>query len=142
MLPDRSFAQLFTPTHTESTDPSERRGTPRIPLQTEVVVATESNFFSGLSVDINEGGIFVSTFRPLEIGDRVSIEFTLNEGQVLARGRVQWLRKGESGQLPGIGVAFDEMSPEDVERVHGFCRRRPRFYTYDEVVRETARLCQ
>lgn len=132
MLTDRSFSELFA-TRQEVTDPVERRGAPRIPLEVDVIVAAEGQFFTAGSADIAEGGIFVATYRVLPVGERVMLEFTLPSGQVLARGAVRWLRKGGEGLSPGIGIGFEDLSELDRSIIASFCGGRPRFYTYDEV---------
>lgn len=134
MLIDRSFAELFAQTpHTRP----ERRAQPRIPIHTEVMVAAEERFFSALSADVSQEGIFLLTHRVLPLGTSVSLEFSLPKGQVVARGTVRWVRAAGEGKLPGLGVVFDQLDGKDRALVRAFCSGRPRFLSYEEVRAET-----
>jgi uncharacterized protein (TIGR02266 family) len=91
---------------------------------------SDSHFFSGLSGDISEGGLFLSTYRPLFVGVAVDVEFTLpgTERAIHARGEVRWIRE-HSEELPrGLGIAFEQLSEEDRNEIHAFCRERPALY--------------
>jgi len=50
----------------------EHRAAPRTSLVVELHLASDSHFFSGLSGDISEGGVFVSTYRDLATGTPVA----------------------------------------------------------------------
>ena len=60
------------------------------------------------SVDIREGGMALSTFVPLSIGEEVQIQFTLPEHEVLfsAKSTVRWWKTGH------LGVRFVSLSQE------------------------------
>jgi uncharacterized protein (TIGR02266 family) len=138
MLIDRSFSELFSGPQTSSRrSEAERRGHARIPIHTEVMVATDEQFFSALSADLSEEGIFLLTHRVLPIGQRVSVEFTLPKGDVVARGSVRWVRKAADEKLPGLAIGFDDLRGADRALVRAFCGGRPRFYTYDEIRAES-----
>ena len=47
----------------------ERRTSMRMKLHAKVTLASESNFFMGLTENVSEGGIFVSTLSPPEMGE-------------------------------------------------------------------------
>lgn len=112
----------------------EHRASQRVAVAVDIHLASESHFFSGLSGDISEGGLFLSTYRPLPIGSTVDLEFSLpgSDVPVQARGEVRWLREHSTGQPRGVGIAFDELAEDDRERVHRFCTMRPPLY-YDDV---------
>ena len=94
----------------------------------------KKNFFSGLSGDISEGGVFVSTYRDLAAGSLVELEFALpgSDAPVHAKGDVRWHRDGSAEAPPGVGIAFDELSPEHRKLIQRFCTMRPPLY-YDDV---------
>ncbi|MDB4938629.1 MAG: hypothetical protein JWP87_5601 [Labilithrix sp.] len=112
----------------------EHRASKRISLAVELHLASESHFFSGLSGDISEGGVFVSTYRALAMGSLVDVEFSLpgSERTIHARGEVRWHRDASPGATPGVGIAFDELAEEDRSVIHRFCTMRPPLY-YDDV---------
>jgi len=49
---------------------------------------------------------------------------SLPDGELRAKGTVRWSRDTSSGAAPGVGVAFDELAPADVERIARFCELR------------------
>ncbi len=107
---------------------SERRAHPRVALELEVTLGSESQFFAGLSGDVSEGGIFVSTYRRLPVGERVSVSFTLPNGETKAIGTVRWVRPASDGAPPGLGISFDEIEGGGAELVRAFCKERPPLY--------------
>jgi uncharacterized protein (TIGR02266 family) len=106
----------------------ERRGFTRTRLTVEVSLASESHFFAGLSGDLSRGGIFVSTYEPIEIGREVQVEFDLPTGQIVTRGIVRWIRAASEGMSPGVGIGFTELSPNDRLVIERFCAERPPLY--------------
>lgn len=112
----------------------EHRASPRISVSVDIHLSSDSHFFSGLSGDISEGGLFLSTYRPLAIGSEVDLEFSLpgSEQAVHARGEVRWLREHSAHEPRGVGIAFESLSEDDRERIHRFCTMRPPLY-YEDV---------
>lgn len=111
----------------------EHRASQRVAVAVEIDLASDSQFFSGLSGDISEGGLFLSTYRSLPVGSVVDLEFSLpgSEAPLRARGEVRWLREHATGQPRGVGIAFDELADEDRESIHRFCTMRPPLYYED-----------
>ena len=115
--------------------PVEHRSAPRVPvaLEVDLHLASDSHFFTGLSGDISEGGLCVSTYRQLSIGSPVEVEFSLPSGEhVTARGSVRWEKNASPGSPPGFGIAFDELPANDRAIIQKFCSTRPPLY-YDDV---------
>lgn len=112
----------------------EHRASKRISIEVELHLASESHFFSGLSGDISEGGVFVSTYRALAMGSLVDLEFSLPGAAepLHARGEVRWHRDATPDVPPGVGISFDDLSDEDRKVIHRFCTMRPPLY-YDDV---------
>lgn len=112
----------------------EHRATPRASLEVELHLASDSHFFSGLSGDISEGGVFVSTYRELATGTLVDLEFSLpgSDRVMKAKGEVRWHRSASPDAPPGVGIAFEELADDDRARIHHFCSVRPPLY-YDDV---------
>jgi uncharacterized protein (TIGR02266 family) len=111
----------------------EQRASDRVAFAVEINLASDSQFFSGLSGDISEGGLFLSTYKTLPVGSAVDLEFSLpsSDEPLHARGVVRWLREHSTGQPRGVGIAFDALSEEDRERIHRFCSMRPPLYYED-----------
>ena len=108
----------------------EHRSSRRVSVEVDIHLASDSHFFSGLSGDISEGGLFFSTYRPLTVGTQVDVEFSLpgTERSVHARGEVRWIREHSPDHPRGVGIAFEELSDEDRDAIHAFCNARPPLY--------------
>jgi uncharacterized protein (TIGR02266 family) len=105
---------------------SEQRAGPRVALEVDVGVLSESNFYAGVAADVGTGGVFVSTPAPLPEGTEIALYFSLGEGTTLhAEGTVRWTRV-KIGDLPaGMGVAFTRLSDDDRRTIADFCAHRP-----------------
>src|SRR5579871_6583373 len=57
-----------------------RRQSPRVRMQAAIDLSSDTNFFTGFSTNISEGGLFVATVTPVEIGTPVDLSFTLPGG--------------------------------------------------------------
>ena len=61
-----------------------RRAAERVALKAQVTVSSETNFFTGLSENISEGGVFISSLAPPEIGTIIDAEISTGEaGQAM-----------------------------------------------------------
>ena len=121
-----------SPTEFEVAQFTERREDSRVAIALEVALAGDSEFFAGITGDIARGGLFVHTYRTLPIGAVVELTFSLPDGATITTlGQVRWARPPSSGAAPGIGIAFQALSPEDRAHVEAFCRERTPLY-YDD----------
>jgi type IV pilus assembly protein PilZ len=110
---------------------SDRRHSQRASVEVDLGVYSESNFFTGLTRDISDGGLFVATHVPLPVGTEVTVKFTLPGcAEVTAKGVVAWLRDPQAG-TPGMGVRFSELRPEDEALIHRFISKREPLYHDD-----------
>ncbi len=114
-------------------DPDNRRSSARFDVETEISLASESQFFTGLTRNLSRGGVFVATYRALPIGARITMQITLPEGVVVARGTVRWRHEGGPDSSPGVGVQFDALDEESQARVEAFCAlREPLYHDQEE----------
>ena len=94
-------------------------------LQADLDYLSENNFYAGLSNNIDWGGVFISTWRPLPVGTDVVVALRLPNGHRFeAAGRVVWVRDGVE-TAPGMGVAFRHLAPSDRAHVDSFMQQRP-----------------
>jgi uncharacterized protein (TIGR02266 family) len=120
-------ARIETPEFTEKRD-----GT-RIAVALEVGLSSDSQFFTGITGDISQGGLFVSTYRAMSVGTEVELTFSLpNAAVIKTLGRVRWVRSTSAGAPPGIGVSFEALSSEDRALIEAFCAARVPLYHDDE----------
>jgi uncharacterized protein (TIGR02266 family) len=114
---------------------------PRLDVSLMVSIDSDSNFYVGFTENLSDGGVFVATHVPRAIGSAVNLTVTLpNQMPIRAKGTVAWVREySESNEAaPGMGVRFDQISPQDVERVLVFARaRQPMFFDGEIVVAES-----
>jgi len=107
----------------------EIRNHRRVPLEVEVSMSSESQFFAGITGNISEGGLFVCTYQRLAIDQRVEINLVLESGDsISAQGRVRWVREASDHACPGIGIEFDEIDPGALSAIDRFCSARPPMY--------------
>jgi uncharacterized protein (TIGR02266 family) len=104
----------------------QRVAGPRVTIEVDVGVLSESNFYAGVAADVSAGGVFVSTRDPLPVGTEVALYFTFGAGHTLhAEGMVRWSRAGDAHQSSGMGVAFSRLSDEDRRAIADYCANRP-----------------
>jgi uncharacterized protein (TIGR02266 family) len=111
-----------------------RRGgeSPRVFVEVEIGLTTESHIYTGLSLDVSTGGLFVATYEAASPGTAVSLHFVLPDGFVVnAEGVVRWTREATSDAPPGMGVAFVQISVDALNHIAAFCASRPPLY-FDE----------
>jgi uncharacterized protein (TIGR02266 family) len=104
----------------------------RVYIEVDIGMLSQSNFYTGISLDVSQGGVFVSTYQPSPPGTQVSLYFVLPSGHsVQAEGTVRWTRAASEDSTPGMGVAFTALSEADAHAIAEFCAGRAPFY-YEE----------
>ncbi len=111
---------------------TERRGTPRTALEVEISLGSDSHFYTGLTNDVSEGGVFVVTYATFAVGDEIAVQFQLPTCTVQARARVRWTRPLTEHAPPGVGLGFVELADADRHELERFCHARAPLY-YDDV---------
>lgn len=135
-MPIPSMAQVQ-----KNTMPADdRRRSPRFHLKLAITLRGDNNFYTGVSSDISEGGIFIATQYILPIGTPVVVQFHLSRYGVdlTLRGTVRWIRDVEAvargrddaggpclGDVkPGMGVQFDAIGSHEAALIKDFMRCR------------------
>lgn len=99
---------------------------PRASVALEVGVSTEHNFWSGLTMNVSEGGVFVATHHDVPLGTVLSITISLPDGldPVVALGEVRWRRPwtGDDDVPPGLGVKFVDIGDASMTRIRDFVK--------------------
>jgi uncharacterized protein (TIGR02266 family) len=76
--------------------------------------------YMGLTENLSEGGVFVATRAPWEIGTSVDLIIGLPQQKIVhAKGRVRWRRStpDDSVVAPGVGIRLERLSLEDADRI-------------------------
>ena len=119
-------------------DTSSRRESDRLDVELAISLGSESNFFTGFSENISEGGLFVATHDYKGIGSRMTIQFSIPDGDspIDVECVVRWVREYNPSlpdMIPGMGLQFLDLSPLDEDRIQCFCDRlrEPMFVDLD-----------
>lgn len=116
--------------------PKEKKETSpphKVDVNTMLNMNTDHQFYNGFSENIEEGGIFVATFDPKSVGEKVVVNFKLPGGHaVTAQGVVQFVREYNPltpETAPGMGVRFTALMRDDKEAIEKYLKQRdPMFY--------------
>lgn len=112
----------------------EQRAHARYEVELQVGLAwSESNFYMGLTENLSEGGLFISTHELRPIGSVVEVSLKLPNypEPIRTTAIVRWLRvySKTSDANPGMGVQFDALSQQHLQAIRAFLRRQaPLFY--------------
>ena len=101
----------------------------RVPVEIEVSMMSENNFYAGLTDNISEGGVFIATHQPPPIGAEVEMALSLpdQERSFRLRGIVRWHRPFEAsceGAPPGCGIQWLALSAEAHASIAAFVQGR------------------
>lgn len=96
-------------------DSPDRRRTARARLTVRIDYATVDEMFSEFTRDINAGGLFVETDKPHAPGTEVTMQFRLpgRPDTLQTVGRVVRVTPAALGNPGGMGIEFDELTPDD-----------------------------
>ena len=98
---------------------------------------SEHNFYTGLTQDLSNGGLFVATHNIRPIGEHVHLHFTLptSRDPIEAMTEVRWIRSAAvpgGGGEAGMGLMFLQLQPQAKEAVRAFLKKRESlFYDVD-----------
>jgi uncharacterized protein (TIGR02266 family) len=111
------------------------RAHPRVPLSVEVTLESDHNFYTGITDNISEGGIFVATHHLPAMGSEVSFELVLDGASFHVTGTVCWVRTHvmASADAPeGVGIRWSHLDDATLKAIKRFTRSRDTlFYDHD-----------
>lgn len=113
------------------------RRLPRAELNCDVSVNSETNFYTGMTRNISEGGLYIKADTDLPVGSIILLTFTLDDGlePLELRGEIRWLDSQEGGggsEVVGFGVRFLQLNEPDLARIRAFVNRRSPLMNPDE----------
>lgn len=118
------------PAATSGVSRVERRRSTRTPRRLSVKLLAPPGgdpiSYLGLTENLSEGGAFIATRAPWDVGTSLEVIIGLPQQQVFhARARVRWRREAwtDHGRVPGVGVRFERVSPVDADRIREFAKR-------------------
>jgi type IV pilus assembly protein PilZ len=94
-----------------STDPQDRRGNPRAPIELKVEYRRLNTFFADYTRNISRGGTFIKTQKPLNVGTEFLFKLLVPtlEQPIVLKGSVQWIVTSEQAtedEPAGMGIKF------------------------------------
>jgi uncharacterized protein (TIGR02266 family) len=110
----------------------ERRHAQRVELKAKVTLSSESNFFTGWSQNISEGGVFISCLAPPTVGTIVDVNLESEDSgePIHISCEVVWIRT-ENSQPVGCGcrfVSINDIQAAKIRRLMDDANREPLFY--------------
>lgn len=89
----------------------ERRRSPRANLIVKVDYSTVDELFTEFTRDVNEGGVFIETENPRDLGSIVELRFSLPgcDDVIETPGTVVRVVDGKAGEAPGMAIEFDDL---------------------------------
>jgi Tfp pilus assembly protein PilZ len=106
-----------------------RRAHQRALLEVAVTLESDNNFYTGITNDISEGGVFIAIDEPPPIGNEIGFELRLHEDgpvwQVI--GVVRWVRTMDAacdGYPAGCGVEWIWIPARALTAIAAFVARR------------------
>ena len=100
----------------------------RVQVHVAITLQSESNFWTGVTMDMSTGGLFVATYNILPIGTKLDVNIDLagKSDAIQSRAEVRWIReyRDDNEMTPGMGIQFLDMSKDDTDRVNAFINNR------------------
>ena len=106
-------------------EPQERRRSARTDVVVRVDYQTVDEIFSEFARNINEGGVFVETDVPCEVGTAVSLQFKLpgSDEPIEVSGLVVRVAEAGGSEMPGMGIEFDDLGAQERELINRLVRQ-------------------
>jgi len=96
----------------------DKRKQGRIPAEIKAEVTAEEGFTFSTTVNISDGGVFISTPEPYGPGTELSLDITINKEEFQMKGIVKWIREDESEtDRSGMGVQFLDIDDESIKKL-------------------------
>lgn len=101
---------------------SDKRESPRIATNIEVRFREKSSFVRSYMLNVNKGGLFLRTDRPLPIDADVVMHVRLpdDEEVMTIQGRVVWINTKSKAFPAGMGIQFTEILSEHRDKIDAF----------------------
>ena len=102
----------------------DRRRSERVDMVVRVDYKTVDELFSEFARNINEGGVFVETETPSEIGSSVAMQFRIpgSEEPIQVMGRVVRVTEGDRHEPPGMGIEFEDLDDQSRDLINDLVR--------------------
>ena len=97
----------------------------RVDAKQLVPYRQSGNYLFDFSHSISQGGIFLETNEPKELGSKIELTFSFpgNKKEINAQGQVVWIQEALADRedcVPGMGVQFIKLEDADRVKLHDF----------------------
>jgi uncharacterized protein (TIGR02266 family) len=112
----------------------DARSAPRASAYVCIDVFSDHNFWTGLSMNLSEGGVFIATHHAVPVGQTIVIPMMLpfEEEPIVTLGEVRWTRdcRNQDDVSPGLGVQFIGLDSLSLAKIRRFVAtvREPLFF--------------
>jgi uncharacterized protein (TIGR02266 family) len=100
---------------------------PLTSVHVEIDVYSEHNFWSGITMNVSEGGVFVATHRYEAPGTTLIVDMDIpgESEPLVALAEVCWSRSfsGDSDVPPGLGLQFVHIEEDSLAKIRRFVER-------------------
>lgn len=98
---------------------------PRVRVQVAIDGNSEHNFWSGLTMDVSEGGgVFIATSKLFTVGTMLIVDMDIpgQEEPLMAVAKVSWSRlfTNDPDAPPGLGLQFVHISSDALSSIRRF----------------------
>lgn len=113
---------------------TEHRGDARKAVYANVDLHSEHNFWSGITMNMSEGGLFVATHNFVPVGTMLVLNILLpnEEAPLVMLVEVRWTRpySGQEDVPPGLGLQFVDAEDTSLSKIRKFVKtiREPLFF--------------
>ncbi|MCP4500262.1 MAG: PilZ domain-containing protein [Deltaproteobacteria bacterium] len=109
----------------EAKERSHGRKHERVNLEVSVTLNGEDTFYTGITENISEGGVFVFTSCPWPLNTKVDLSLFIGDDvPFFLSTTIRWIREDDGSELPaGMGLQFDDLSREDEKKVKDFLKK-------------------
>lgn len=116
---------------------SESRSAERVPVELEVSMYSDHNFYTGFVKNVSSGGVFFASSNILPVGSVVDIVLSLSPGKqkVPVKAEVRWIRQCHEytpEAPPGMGMRFLNLDPRVASKINQFIENRRDALFFDE----------
>ncbi len=97
----------------------DSRESPRIATNIEIKFREKGSFVRSYMLNVNNGGLFLKTDKPLAIDAEVTMHIRLPDDQdtMTIEGRVVWTNAKSKVFPAGMGIQFTKILPEHQEKI-------------------------
>ena len=135
VIPPRTPVASTSSTQNDASKRAPRRDV-EMSLSFEIALdsGSEHNFYTGLTNNISEGGVFIATTQILDIGTKIKFPLALPsmlEAEQV-EGVVRWVRRegrSEANVPSGIGIQFTQISEKLKARINEYIRAVIQYFT-------------